>query len=93
MCLGRPLFFLVASLESGYHMAGNSTDQAQKQTMDAQQVARRLNVSVYTVKREVKRGALDYYRVGSGRGRLRFSEAHLEKYLSRRENIDRVEVQ
>lgn len=89
---GRPLFFLVGSFCKAIKtMAENSTNQVQP-AMDAQQVARRLGISVYTVKREVKRGAMDYYRVGSGRGRLRFSEAHLQKYLAGRENIDRIEV-
>lgn len=73
-------------------IAENSTDQARQQTMDAHALARRLGVSVYTVKREVKRGAIGFYRIGSGKGRLRFSEAHLQKYLAGRENIDRVEV-
>lgn len=93
MCLGRPLFFLGAGFwKATITMAENPTDQAQRQAMDAQQVARRLGISVYTVKREVKRGAMDYYRIGSGRGRLRFSEAHLQKYLAGRENLDRVEL-
>lgn len=73
-------------------MAENTINQAHQKSMDAQQVARRLGISVYTVKREVKRGALDYYRIGSGWGRLRFSEAQLQKYLAGRENIDRIEM-
>ena len=72
-------------------MAENSTDHARGQPLDARAVAERLGVSVFTVKREVKRGALDFYRVGSGHGRLRFSENHLQKYLDGRENMKRSE--
>lgn len=93
MFSGRPLFFLADSFQKAIiKMAETLTDQSNKQAMDAHHVARRLGVSVYTVKREVRRGALDYYRIGSGRGRLRFSETHLQKYLAERENIDRIEV-
>jgi excisionase family DNA binding protein len=72
-------------------MHEDSTDQAHRETMDAHAVAQRLGVSVFTVKREVKRGALNFYRIGVGRGRLRFTEAQIQKYLSARENVDRVE--
>ncbi len=72
-------------------MAGNSTDQARGQPLDARAVAERLGVSVFTVKREVKRGALDFYRIGSGHGRLRFSEAHVQKYLEGRQNMKRAD--
>jgi excisionase family DNA binding protein len=86
--LGRPLFWFKA----GKKMAENLTDHSHKQPMDARAIARRLGVSVFTVKREVKRGALGFYRVGSGKGRLRFTEEQLEKYLAGRENIDRAEA-
>lgn len=72
-------------------MAENSIDQSQTHAMDANTLAQRLGVSVYTVKREVKRGALNFYRVGIGRGRLRFTEDQLRQYLAGRKNIDRVE--
>lgn len=74
-------------------MVENSTNQARGQPLDAHAVAERLGVSVFTVKREVKRGALNFYRVGGGHGRLRFSEAHVQKYLDGRENMKRSESQ
>jgi excisionase family DNA binding protein len=73
-------------------MADNSINQTRGQPLDAHAVATRLGVSVFTVKREVKRGALDFYRIGGGHGRLRFSEAHVQKYLEGRENITRAEL-
>lgn len=73
-------------------MAENQTDQTRGQPLNAHAVAARLGVSVFTVKREVKRGALDFYRVGGGHGRLRFSEAHVQKYLDGRENMMHVEL-
>ncbi len=61
-------------------------EQAAATPLDAHAVALRLGVSVFTVKREARRGALDFYRIGAGKGRLRFSEEHVQTYLDRREN-------
>lgn len=72
-------------------MADNSTDQSSVSMHDIHAAAKRLGVSECTVKREVKRKAIGFYRVGSGNGRLRFSDAHLQAYLNARENIYRVE--
>jgi excisionase family DNA binding protein len=61
-------------------------EQATEPPLDAHAVALRLGVSVFTVKRETRRGALGFYRIGAGKGRLRFSEEHVQTYLDRREN-------
>ncbi len=64
-------------------------EQVASPPLDAHAVALRLGVSVFTVKREAKRGALGFYRIGAGKGRLRFSEEHVQTYLDRRENKKR----
>ena len=51
------------------------------QLLSVAEAAKRLNVSVRTVRNLVVSGKLAHYRIGAGRGVIRISQAALESHL------------
>jgi excisionase family DNA binding protein len=53
-------------------------------------VAERLDVSESTIRAMVKDGILPYYRIGMGRGKLKFDLRDIEAYIAgqRRESVE-----
>jgi excisionase family DNA binding protein len=51
--------------------------------MTTSEVAALLNCSESTVRRHIKAGELNYFRLGSAKGHLRVSGYHVEEFLTR----------
>ena len=52
------------------------------QMLTVDQAAKRLNVSVKTVRNLIGSGRLTHYRIGAGRGVIRISEEALDRHLA-----------
>jgi excisionase family DNA binding protein len=57
---------------------------AEKAHMDVRTAAERLHISEATLRRMVENRQIAHIRLGSGRGRVVFTQAHLDAYLQRR---------
>lgn len=53
-------------------------------TFNLRAAADRLGVNIWTLRRCVERGEIGHIRLGSGRGRIFFTDRHLQDYLRER---------
>jgi len=56
---------------------------AKQPYFDVRTAARRLGVAEITIRRMVTEKKIDHLRIGSGSGRVLFTELHLDSYLKR----------
>ncbi len=60
------------------------TSAAKESYLDVRSTAARLGVAEVTLRRMVATRQIEHLRIGSGAGRVLFTQAHLDAYLQRR---------
>jgi hypothetical protein len=60
------------------------TSAAKFKYLDVEAASARIGITKFTLRRIVAERQIEHFRIGSGGGRILFSEAHISDYLRRR---------